>query len=237
MVPMAGIRELEASLPRCSLCAALVARRALVAFGRRLHHCAVCDLIFVPAADHIPVEQERARYALHKNTIDNVGYVARFEKLMARVPDLASGRKRVLDFGCGPGPVLVELLRRRGHHAVGYDPCFAPDADLSPPFDIVFCTETAEHFCTPATSFEMMASLVAPGGALALMTSLHPGPKQIGQWWYVRDETHVSFYSLRTFEWIARHWGFAVEATDQREIVILRRSLTPGPSRVKIDAE
>lgn len=156
---------------------------------------------------------------------------------MALAADLHGEPKRVLDFGCGPGPVLVELLSRRGHDAIGYDPFFAPDADLSRPFDIVFCTETAEHFRSPRDSFDQLTELVKPGGTLAMMTSLHPGPERVGEWWYLRDETHVSFYSLRTFEWIAGHWGFTLEATDQREIVILRRSLTTRANAGKIEPE
>jgi len=197
-------------------------RASIAAFGRTLFACRTCELIFVPPADHVPPEQERTRYALHKNTIDNVGYVARFERLMALIPGLNDTPRRILDYGCGPGPVLVELLRRRGHDAVGYDPYFASNADLSRPFDVVFCTETAEHFRRPRESFEHLASLIAPAGMLAVMTAWHPGPDGVGQWWYVRDETHVSFYALRTFEWIARRWGFTFEATVHREIVILR---------------
>jgi len=156
---------------------------------------------------------------------------------MSNVRDLESGPTRILDFGCGPGPVLVELLRRRGHDAVGYDPFFAPDTDLSSPFEIVFCTETAEHFRSPRDSFAQLASLVIPGGTIALMTSLHAGAGKIGEWWYVRDETHVSFYSAGTFDWIARHWGFELEATDNKEIVILRRRLTPAENPRKIVAK
>ena len=192
--------------------------------GRWLVHCTHCDLIAVPDDQHLAPDAERSRYELHENTLDNPGYVARFERLLDRIEEVCSGLRTVLDFGCGPGPVLVELLRRRGFAATGYDPFFAPDADLSAPFDLVISTETFEHFCRPRREIQTILRLLRPGGYLAVMTQFHPGPDALADWWYLRDETHVAFYSPATFAWIGRNFGFRVIHSDDLHVVILQRT-------------
>lgn len=208
----------------CPLCEGIPAapRAVLRAERRWLLHCGRCDLLFAPKAEQVTPAQEIARYRLHENTIDNAGYVARFERLMGALPAAAGPPGRALDYGCGPGPVLVELLRRRGWDATGYDPLFAVDVDLSRPFDVVTCTEVVEHFRAPRSSWAHLAERVRPGGWLAVTTLLHPGPERVDGWWYSRDETHVAFYSRRTLEWIAAWRGWRVAWSDGREMVVMQ---------------
>ena len=130
--------------------------------------------------------------------------------------------RRVLDYGCGPCPVLVDLLRRAGYDAVGYDPLFAPDADLSRPFDTVISVETFEHFANPRAELHRIASLLRPGGHLIITTLFHHGPAGIPNWWYARDKTHVSFYSPATLRWICEHFSFTTLYCDDKNLAILR---------------
>lgn len=192
---------------------------------RVLAHCAQCDLVFVPREEHDSPEQERARYETHQNTIDNAGYVSMFERFISLLVERGRGIQTIVDYGCGPGPVLVELLRRRGFEAVGYDPFFAPDADMSGPFDAVVSTETFEHFASPGLELQRISRMIRPGGILAVMTLFHPGPdaEKLGNWWYARDPTHVSFYSPATARWIAGRFNYDVVFCDDRQIVLFRR--------------
>jgi SAM-dependent methyltransferase len=127
--------------------------------------------------------------------------------------------QRVLDYGCGPAAVFVELLRAAGFEAEGYDPMFAADTALCPPYDAVVSVETVEHFAAPRDEFESMCRLLRPSGCLLLQTQWHRGQQTPPDWWYLRDETHVSIYSPATFDYIARNWGLSVLVRDEPGII------------------
>ncbi len=204
----------------CPLCAG-PSHPLAPAGDRPFRHCPRCDLIVVPRQWHLSRDEERARYLLHENTIDNAGYVGRFHRLIELIREHVPGARRVLDYGCGPAPVFVELLRRAGYDAVGYDPIFAPNADLSHTFDVIVSVETFEHFAEPGTELRRMASCLTPGGCLAIMTRFHPGADSMKDWWYVRDPTHVAFYSPRTFRFIQSTFGFEAIVMDDVSVALL----------------
>lgn len=203
----------------CPLCAAPAAPPIHTAHGRRFHLCAACGLVFVDPADHVTPAQEAARYAHHHNDPDDPGYRAHLARLAdplcARVPAGTHGDAplRALDYGSGPTPALAALLRARGYAVTAYDPLYAPDpAALGATYDLVAGCEVAEHFRAPAADFARLARLLAPGGWLGLSTHLLDGPEALPGWWYARDPTHVAFYQPGTMAWIARRFGWALEA-------------------------
>lgn len=218
------------SIRPCPLChdgSALVGE----AHGREYWACSRCDLHFVPAEQHLPGEDERARYELHDNTMENKGYVRMFTRKIRVMRRHWQDVHSVLDYGCGPGPVLVELLRRIGYDAVGYDPYFAPSIENEKRFDAVVSTETFEHFASPGQELTRITSLIRPGGYLAVMTQFRPDEPSITKWWYAREPTHVTFYSGATFRWIAEAYGFDVVHLDTKDFVVLRkRAITNVPN-------
>lgn len=207
----------------CRLCGYAVTP-ATRSEGRDFYHCQHCDLLFVPEGQHLSQSAARDRYALHRNTIDNEGYVAMLERPVCLLREHGHGVHRVLDYGCGPGPVLVELLRRAGYEAIGYDPHFAPDADLTRPFDAVTSTETFEHFAEPEKDIARIVKLLRPGGYLCVMTLFHPGPEKVEGWWYARDPTHVSFYTRKTLEWVCDAFGLFMLTCDEKNLTLMQKS-------------
>jgi hypothetical protein len=57
------------------------------------------------------------------------------------------------------------------------------------------------------------------------MTQRRDGVPDFLRWRYAADETHVSFYSQKTFEWLARRWEWDVSFHGQH-VVILRSTET-----------
>jgi SAM-dependent methyltransferase len=196
----------------CPLCAASDAVARLDVSDRRYFRCAECDLVFVHPDDRPGAQEEAARYLAHQNSRDDAGYVRFLRRLADPVCARMPAGSRGLDVGCGPVPLLGELLTDASRPTVSYDPQFWPATDaLGDRYDFVTCSEVVEHAHDPARLFAQLVGLLRPGGMLAVMTSLLVDGTDFKTWWYRRDITHVCFYSEVTMRWIGRRWSLDVE--------------------------
>ncbi len=192
--------------------------------NRIYYHCPICDMI-VLAGDQLPdSKEERERYLLHNNTLENEGYVKNFQQFIEEmvIPHLRPG-EQALDFGCGPGPVLKVLLEDRGYPTRIYDPYFYPELAEGSRYSLITATEVLEHVYASRQLFEQLLGHLLKGGILAITTYFHPGPEDFLDWWYRRDPTHVSFYSLKTFQWVVDYFPFKLLDTDGKKMLALRR--------------
>ncbi|MBF0254166.1 MAG: class I SAM-dependent methyltransferase [Candidatus Omnitrophica bacterium] len=195
--------------------------------GRVFLECGHCGLVRAAGEAPLSVEEKRKRYLLHENSAESAGYREFLSQAIRPArPYLVPGA-RGLDFGCGPGPVLSMLLREEGFVMDDYDPLFF-DGPLRPPYDFVFSTECFEHFEDPAGDIAEVVTLVRDGGVLAVMTELWDDSVDFGRWAYTYDETHVSFYSLKTFGYIGRKFGVRLVAGDNRRVMVFRKNGSNG---------
>jgi SAM-dependent methyltransferase len=158
--------------------------------------------------------EERDRYLLHHNEAGDEQYAEyirnMIKPLIARVPAETVG----LDYGCGPARIVETELERAGFHVNSFDPFFNNQIEyLEGQYAFIFCCETAEHFHNPHREFSQLQRLLKPGGLLQIVTNLYSASQQFDEWWYVRDLTHVCFYSEFTLQWIADqfHWHLETE--------------------------
>jgi SAM-dependent methyltransferase len=190
--------------PVCPLCkerrSALYHENALRSFWR----CECCGLVFVPPEYLLTAEEEQRRYVLHENCLEDEGYCQFLTKLLdPMVVRLAEGAAG-LDYGCGPGPVLAELFRRKGFACEVYDPFFYDDRSvLARSYDFVSCSEVIEHCYDPRQVLRTLLSLVRPGGLVGIMTQWVISQERFRRWRYIDDETHVCFFSPETWQWVA----------------------------------
>jgi len=189
------------------------------------HRCPACLAVFKDTQVFPTPEVEKARYDTHHNTLDNTGYVDFLAHFLDRAvrPFVSQGRS--LDYGCGPGPVCVHLMRERGFEATGYDPLYAPDTPLiAHHYDVITCTEVLEHVFDPHAIFQQFQTLCRPGGFVAIMTLFVPERNEdYLTWWYRRDETHVGFYHPLSLSTLAAHHGFEVMRLEEPNLITLRR--------------
>lgn len=187
--------------------------------------CEGCGLVQMREEEWVSVEQEKARYETHNNTPENEGYVRMFEEFLAEIEPYTRNVRRVLDFGCGPGPVLAEMMRKKGWEVDVYDPFFAPgEGWQAKKYDLVVCTEVFEHLKEPMKEMWKLAGVLSVRGVLVVMTRFYPREEGLfREWWYRRDETHVSFFTPLTLARMASECGLGMVMTDGEKVVVLEK--------------
>lgn len=193
----------------CRVCESGKARHFDQIESRDYWRCGACEATFLDAS-HLPTPpDEHAQYRLHRNEVNDQGYRQFLSRLTEPLLECLPPAQQGLDYGCGPGPALAAMLREAGHDMTLYDPLFYPATEaLSRSYDFITCTEVVEHFHRPAAEFRQFNRLLRPGGWLAIMTTFQNDDAAFRNWHYRRDPTHVVFYRLETFEFIARHHGW-----------------------------
>lgn len=194
---------------------------------RPYRRCLRCQLVFVPPTWHLNTSAEKAEYDRHVNRIDDAGYRRFLSRLatplLERVPPGAQG----LDFGCGPGPALAAMLGDAGLRVTLYDPFYAPDpGPLRTMHDFITATEVVEHLRAPGGELDRLWALLKPGGWLALMTKLVIDRERFAHWHYIRDLTHIAFFSRPVMLWLAERWHTQPEFVGD-DVVLFRKPCRP----------
>lgn len=179
---------------------------------RDYFHCSECDLIFADPSQRLDASEEKARYDHHQNE-ETQGYVSFLNPLVKEIHSyftasgIESTKISVLDFGCGPTALLSKLLNEKGYRTNNYDLFYFPDKEaFKYNYHLITSTEVWEHLHNPKVEIERMLRVLKSSGLLAVMTSAHHGEAVFSDWYYRRDLTHVTFFSEKTMNWIARKY-------------------------------
>lgn len=178
-------------------------------FHERFHACEVCGGIFLRPELRLSPELEKAEYLTHENDVTDPRYQKFVSPIVEAVSRTYDSEHLGLDFGCGTGPVISELLSQQGYKICRYDPFFAHEpALLEKKYDYIACCEVVEHFFFPDKEFALLRNLLRPGGTLFIMTLLYEPRIDFNKWFYIKDDTHVFLYRDKTFAWIKDRFSF-----------------------------
>lgn len=190
----------------------------------RYYVCNDCGFIFKDRDSLLSSSEEKSRYDMHHNSIENTGYVEMFMRFIKAAVNPYAKDGKALDFGCGPGPVLMQLLEKLGFDVHGYDPFYSPKKVYEgEKYKLITCTETCEHFYDPIKEFRLMAQLLEEDGVIAVQTEFKPSTQEFRNWYYIKDDTHVGFYDRKVFEKIAELTGLKVVHCDDKKYCVLSR--------------
>lgn len=190
---------------------------------REYYSCSICDLVFVPALQHQSAHDEKDDYLKHENDPESLGYRTFLKKLMDPLLGFLETGMTGLDFGSGPGPTLNLLLKEAGFPCQNYDPYFANVLErLQHQYDFLTATEVVEHFNRPRLTWRTMVSLLKSRGLLGIMTMRHDLVQDFSKWWYIRESSHIMFYSLKTWQWIAQQYNLELAYYDERVAIFKR---------------
>lgn len=192
---------------------------------REYRRCSKCKLIYTATKYQLSKAQEKKRYELHKNGIENSGYVKFLNKAIEPALSYLTSGMKGLDFGCGPSPTLSKILEQMNFTCDEYDPIFYPK-EWTEAYDFIFATECFEHFFLPAKELQQLKQLLKEDGYLIIMTERYNDISQFKNWYYAKDPTHVSFYHQQTFDFICSKYGFKLLFTGNQSVVILQKENT-----------
>ena len=171
---------------------------------RKYLRCSNCHLVYVPKEFHLSSIEEKAEYDLHDNSVNDTGYRKFLSRIFEPMTKKISSDARGLEFGCGPGPALAEMFKEAGYSIELYDLYFHPNENaFANKYDFITSTEVVEHLRAPKEVLNRLWSLLNVNAWLGLMTKLVIDQESFKNWHYKNDQTHICFFSKKTFEWLA----------------------------------
>ncbi len=209
----------------CPICHARFLPLNPPADERAYRSCPNCQWIVLDKAWVPSLEKQKERYLQHENSPENPGYIEMFEEFIRVCVDpFVAGGKRILDYGCGPEPVLADLLTKRGYAVDTYDLFFKPDENYkTQKYNLIILTEVLEHLENPITVLRVLSERLEPQGVISIMTLFHPNDSEkFSKWWYRRDITHISFYTLMTLREIAQVLGMDLIFSGSERMAVMR---------------
>lgn len=175
----------------------------------RYWECKNCSLVWIDKSHLLTPEQEAQRYKLHVNSLEDNIYLKFLSKLALPAQKYIKKHSVGLDFGSGELEGMKEIFTQ--NKVVSYDPFYHPDTEvLKFSYDFILCSEVVEHFHQPRDEFDLLNSMLKPGGILAVSSALIPSKESFPGWYYRRDPTHVSFYVENTVKWIAQNYSWKI---------------------------
>ena len=206
----------------CPLCLSSNTEGYINSDFKDYYKCDICGLVFINSDFHLQLNEEKSHYSFHNNSIDDDKYVKFLNRVIIPARKYIKQGDEGLDFGCGPNPVLSQLIKNTGNDCDFYDPLFFPYFPEKQ-YNFVFATECFEHFFSPYKELNAILTTLKTDGILAIMTELIIDKNNFADWYYIKDPTHVCFYSLKTFEFIAEKYGLNIVYTDNVRVVVLKR--------------
>lgn len=180
---------------------------------REFLKCSCCDLIFLSRKQILCTDTEQSRYENHNNDKRTKGYEKFLRRLVSGVDSQLdkvkfSKASPGLDFGQGPYPMLIEIMREDGYsNLVGYDPFFKPDKELlESKYDYITCCEVVEHMSNPIFEFTTIFKILNPEGVFVVSTGIYDESIDFSKWYYIKDDTHINFFSKKTLSWISERF-------------------------------
>ncbi|HBN27382.1 MAG TPA: methyltransferase [Desulfobacteraceae bacterium] len=185
--------------------------------------CFYCKLVFVPSHYWLSPEDEKRTYDLHENDAGNQGYRQFLSRLSRPLLERLGSKQKGLDFGCGPGPALSVMLEEQGRQMDLYDPLYYNEPLVfDKNYDFICATEVVEHLQNPNKDFTALFKMLKKDGWLGIMTKLVIDEHAFKKWHYIRDMTHICFYSRSTFEYIAQRFNAQLDFV-ANDVILLNK--------------
>jgi len=189
---------------------------------QHFYFCDHCKGIFLDKKQLLDHDEEKGRYYLHKNHINDQGYLKFADPIITAVKEYFNPTHKGLDFGAGHTPVISEVLKKDNFQVEIYDPIFFNNMEvLTKQYDFITSCEVIEHFYNPKKEFTLLHEMLKPNGKLICMTHIFNGI-DFDSWYYKKDPTHVFLYQKDTLKWIKNNFNFQDIYINNRLIIFTK---------------
>jgi len=186
--------------------------------------CKRCKLCYQNTESQLSASEEKARYDLHENDPADQDYRNFLSQLSEPMIDRLKPGDKGLDFGSGPGPALHIMFEEQGFKMDIYDIYYHPDTKVfQKEYDFITATEVVEHLANPRRELQRLWNCLKPEGYLGIMTKRMVSLEKFRDWHYRKDDTHITFFSLKTFDWLMQNWKGNIDYVAPR-VVILKKN-------------
>ena len=213
-------------MSRCKICQGMTTSMSDIKKYLDYYRCKNCGFIYLDDALIVNAKSEKAHYDKHENGFESLGYVEMFEKFIDKaIEPYFKNIESALEFGCGSGPVLAELLRRKGLKVDQYDLYYFPKKVYEgKKYDLITSTEVFEHLKEPITILKTLVNSLNSRGYIIIMTQFPPsGDRDFLDWWYRRDITHISFFTPKSLEIMGNSMGLKCINVIAPNIVVFQK--------------
>jgi len=190
------------------------------------HRCQNCDYIYLNNKFHLNQENEKKHYDNHNNNLESLGYVKIFENLITDfILPQKQNIKTALDFGCGEGEVLPTLLNQKNILCDKYDLFYFPKKNYrDKKYDLITSTEVFEHLNNPLNTIKELLLHLNKNGYLLIMSAFHPSDNEdFLKWFYIKDVTHIGFFSILTFQYLAKKFNLKILQNNSKNIIMFKK--------------
>ncbi len=212
-------------MKKCKICDSATTAITDTKTQKKYHKCPTCSYIFLDETFYVDEAREKKHYDKHHNSFESTGYVKMFEDLIEEfVLPHKECIKSALDFGCGEDEVLPIVLERNGVACDRYDLFYFPKKVYEgKKYDLILSTEVFEHLQNPLEILKKLLLHVEKNGYILLMSAFHPdNDDEFFKWWYIRDITHIGFFNINTFEYIADKLGLVIVKHNFKNIILFQ---------------
>ncbi|ARU56574.1 methyltransferase [Oleiphilus messinensis] len=116
------------------------------------------------------------------------------------------------------------MLRMQGYQISTYDLFYDNNpAVLDEAYGFITATEVFEHLSNPKLILEKLLSQLDDSGSLFIMTKRVENQQKFSTWHYIRDPTHITFFSNESFQYIAEEYALNLELIKPDVAVLSKR--------------
>ena len=188
--------------------------------GVNYEKCEHCGFLSKKDEFILSPSEEYNRYLLHDND-KSEGYFKYQEKFYFEIKNYLVNK--VLDYGCGNNHMLVNVMEKYGLKSSYYDLYFYNNTNYEKDrYKAIILEEVIEHLKDPIEVLTHLYNLLETGGNFIIRTRF-VSDELNHDWWYLRDSTHISFFSVKTFIFLCSIFNMKIIYCNDIDVIILKK--------------